>query len=372
MARIEVRSIGNNKIKIVKVIRELSGLSLKDTTDFVNNVESNGPGQFELQSGISLSEAITTLQMEGATVTSIENFDTNDFHAKVSENDHVVSLASSNDDNILVETVKTDNIETESTNTDVFVPFVDSSNINNLDRDGTMQLLIEIGKISKEEEILNSELQQSNIAKKEVLQEADRIRKSVSKGAKAIIWTVTIIAGFFGLILGPLCIVTALVAFIIMQCTVKKSDLKKHANENNLRAEEYLNSNLPSIQNRIDELQANIDSLVSSGRKRWAIDVIGNDMYYSGCVEDLYNLVKSRRADNLKEALNKYDDSQHKARMEEMQKAIQNASEITAAESVKQTEFAKAIEANTHKAATASMATAYHTRQIDKNTRRFR
>jgi transcriptional regulator with GAF, ATPase, and Fis domain len=58
--------------------------------------------------------------------------------------------------------------------------------------------------------------------------------------------------------------------------------------------------------------------------------------------------------------------------MEEMQAAIKNASELSAEEAAKQTALAQAIEKNSHQAATAAKATAYHTRQIDKNTRRFR
>ena len=72
------------------------------------------------------------------------------------------------------------------------------------------------------------------------------------------------------------------------------------------------------------------------------------------------------------QALNKYDDSEYKARMEEMQASIQNASEITAREAVKQTEYSKEVAKNTHQAATAAKQSAYNTRQIDKNTRRFR
>ena len=103
-----------------------------------------------------------------------------------------------------------------------------------------------------------------------------------------------------------------------------------------------------------------------------AIDFVGEDLFAYECIEDLYNLIKSRRADNLKEALNLYDDTLHKARMEEMQAAIQNASEIAASESVKQTAYSKEIAKSSHQAATAAKATAYHTRKIDKNTRRFR
>jgi hypothetical protein len=73
----------------------------------------------------------------------------------------------------------------------------------------------------------------------------------------------------------------------------------------------------------------------------------------------------------LKEALNKYDDTQYKARMEEMQASIKNASEVTAKEAVKQTEYSRDIAKSTHQTATAAKATAYHTRKIDKNTRKI-
>ena len=371
MASVEVRSLGENKVTVIKVVRELSGLGLKEAKDFVDEVESYGSRKLELQPGVSAAEAVVALQTEGAIAGSADDFGSNDFYSKISDGDNNTMPTLSEPNNTSEPAAPVNQI-TETQNTEEFIPFADSARIAKLDRDGTMQLLVEVGKIAREEETINAELLQLGKSKKSMMQEADSIRNTVSKGAKTAIWVVTIIAGLIGLIGGPLCIVTALVAFIIMQCTVKKSDLKKHAEENNMRAQEYLNANLTPIQNRMDELQAQLDALVSSGKKRWAIDVVGSDMFYSGCVEDLYNLVKSRRADNLKEALNKYDDSQHKARMEEMQRAIQNASEITAAESVKQTEFAKATEANTHRAATASMATAYHTRQIDKNTRRFR
>ena len=50
-----------------------------------------------------------------------------------------------------------------------------------------------------------------------------------------------------------------------------------------------------------------------------------------------------------------------------MQAAIQNAAEIQAVEIAKQTAYSKEIAKNTHKTATAAQASAYHTRQIDKN-----
>ena len=70
--------------------------------------------------------------------------------------------------------------------------------------------------------------------------------------------------------------------------------------------------------------------------------------------------------------MNKYDDQQHKVHMEEMQRAIQNASEVAAAESVKQTAYSADIAKSAHQTAVASKATAFHTRQTARNTRRFR
>jgi hypothetical protein len=92
-------------------------------------------------------------------------------------------------------------------------------------------------------------------------------------------------------------------------------------------------------------------------------------LLYSDCVEQLHELVKSRRADNLKEALNKLDDIQYKENMNEMQRAIQNASEITAAESVKQTAYSKSIAQSSRQQAAAARSSAYNTRKVARNTR---
>ncbi len=79
----------------------------------------------------------------------------------------------------------------------------------------------------------------------------------------------------------------------------------------------------------------------------------------------------------LKEALNKYDDKLHKQRIEEMQKATQDAVEISALEAIKQTEKMKRIERNTNDAvqtarvnAVLNYGTYENTRQINKKLRR--
>jgi uncharacterized membrane protein len=270
-----------------------------------------------------------------------------------------------------------ESIEKQVESTDVkkvdkYTPIVAVDMITQLDREGTLQVLKEAEDIAKELENCDSGIEWMERDKNNAIQKADKMRKQVTVKAKLIIWSVTIAAFIVGILGGALCFVTGLIAFIIMNMTVGQSDLKKHEAENNAKADAYLDAHVTPLQTRLNQLHTQKDEMILSGKKDWAVDVVGKDLFYSACIHDLYDLVKNRRADNLKEALNKYDDTQYKVRMEEMQASIQNASEVTAKEAVKQTAYSQDIAKNTHQAATAAKATAYHTRAIDKNTRRFR
>lgn len=112
-----------------------------------------------------------------------------------------------------------------------------------------------------------------------------------------------------------------------------------------------------------------LDLLKANENVEWAINIVGEEMMFPEYIDELRKILKGRRADNLKEALNKFDEVQHVNKMEEMQKAVQNAAEVAAEESVKQTMYAQQIEKNTHEAATAAKATAYHTRRVAHNTK---
>lgn len=416
MAQIKVMSIGFNKVKVIKVVRELSGLGLKEAKDFVDGVEATGPAYLDLLPGVSTSYASAQLSAEGATTASsfgdddaFENAvngnnepvyyeddkwvcdvcgyihqganppeacpickaDSGKFSRKEIPTESIVSPSLMNDNN-QDNTAPAVTASTSVSANGNWNPIVPSNQISQLDREGTMQVLVEVGKIAKEEENNDQQLRTLLQQKNNLVREAENIRKTVSKQAKMIIWGVTIGAFLVGLFGGPLCIVTGIAAFVIMNKTVKKADLQKHAAENDANAEAFLQANLTPLQSKIDDLYIKQKEFTKTGKKKWALDVVGKDMYYSACIQDLYNLLQNRRADNLKEALNKYDDTMHKARMEEMQAAIQNASEVSAAEAAKQTALSQQIEKNTHQAATAAKATAYHTRQIDKNTRKFR
>lgn len=368
---IEVISFGSKKITAITVVREVAGLTLEEASNFVDSIEEGS----KILRDVS-PESVEELRAGGAIIKEL-NADYDEFADEI--------YGKSGDKDVLDNVSVTDNAVGEKAESVVilergqsryangmYIPIVETNMIGNIDREETMKMLIEVAKIAKESEEYDSEAARLVKEKKEKREKMNEIRNAVSGIAKFFIWTVTIVAFLVGLVAGPLCIVTGIGALIFMNLTVKKADLKKHEAENNANADAYYTENILPIESRLDEIYKARDELVNSGRKSWAIDVVGKDMFYSACIEDIYYLIKNRRADTLKEALNKYDDTQHKARIEEMQAAIQNASEISARESVKQTEYSKEIAKNSHQAATAAKATAYNTRQIDKNTRNFR
>lgn len=364
---VEINSFGNDKVLAVRIVREVTGWGLKEAKDFVDSVNL---GNRETLENVSI-EIVEQLRKNGAylrEITDNDNTFLDEINSEVSEE----AICNENEDN----KKKNEDINLSSSMAESrgkrYTPIVASNVVSNLDREKTLQVLVEVGKIAKESEEYELEIASLVKRKNEESSKAEEFRKKVSNGAQTAIWMVTIVAFLIGLLGGPLCIVTGVGALIIMNLTVKKSDLKKHEVENNQFADGYIAKYVTPLQERLDEVYALRDELINLGKRDWAIDVVGKDLFYSACIQDLYNLIKNRRADNLKEALNKYDDSEHKARMEQMQAAIQNASEITARESVKQTAYSQEIAKNSHKAATAARQTAYNTRQIDRNTRRFR
>ena len=371
--KVVLESIGTEKVQVIKVVREATGWGLKEAKDFVDSVEQNGP---QILSNVRDEKKNTVMDefLEAGAVAR-SDWEGDEFMNDMVENE-------SSKSNMFVEEME-DNLETNSEEAGSYLstgqvtgeqykPIVPSNMVSRLDRENTLKVLLEVGKIAKESEDYDSEITELTKQKNEQTKMADGLRKRVSKGAKTIIWLVTLGTTLIGFLAGGITALLGIVAYIVMNLTVKKLDLKKHSIENNAKADAYLAENVTPLQTRLDEVYALREELYRGGKRDWAVDVVGKDLFYSGCIHDLYNIIKSRRADNLKEALNKYDDAQHQARMEEMQSAIQNASEIAATEAVKQTAYTQAIEKNTHQAATAAKATAYHTRQIDKNTRQSR
>ena len=77
-------------------------------------------------------------------------------------------------------------------------------------------------------------------------------------------------------------------AYFISRTFVIPSDLSKHEEENNAKADAYISQNVEPLRKRLDEVYALANNLNEGGKVTWAMDVVGKDMFYSACIDDLY------------------------------------------------------------------------------------
>lgn len=257
----------------------------------------------------------------------------------------------------------------------------DNANIHNMNREETLSLLEKVLQIIKNKEHLINE-------EKNILAQINKnieTAESIQKKYPSSICTTSFLIGLLVGIFAGACsnffigLIAFFVVFFILFTQKKKKHFEKYGLQQEKAARRYLEESNTPLYEKKEQINLELEELKASGKIDWAEDIIGEELFTSNAVSAIYNLIKNRRADSLKEALNLYDESLHRTRMEEMQADIQYAVEVTAAEAIKQTEYTQEIAKNTHEAATAAKATAVHTRQasintrnIDKNTRRFR
>lgn len=273
MADIILRSIGTDKAQVITVLREALGLELRAAKEIADTVENGAEYTICDLAPEHAAEIIGRLKQIGVEIKEMP--DTSDKILKT------------------------------------YVPVVSAEQAAHLDRQSTMNVLLEVQKIAKDSEEYDAELATISQMLAEGHKTAEKIRTKYSTAAVWMIWGGTILAGVIGFLCGfiLLGVVFAAVAFFLLARIVGKADLKKHEEENDANADAYIREHLEPLQERREEICTLRDDLIYGGKRDWAIDVVGKDLFYSVCIEDLYNLVKSRRADNLKEALNKYDDT---------------------------------------------------------------
>jgi len=221
--------------------------------------------------------------------------------------------------------------------------------VSGLGRQETMDVLLAVEHIATTLEDCASEIPALEEKLKAEQAAAEDLRDKLSKPVARKLWIITIGSAVIGTFIIPVLFtaVFGIAAYLIAFAKIGKPDLEKHQAENNLAADAYIRDHVTPVQNQISALLAIQDDILNNGRRAWAIEIIGEDLFYSVCIHDLYQLIKSRRADNLKEALNKYDDEQYKARMQEIQENAQRAAEAAAAEAKKQTKQLSDIQWNT-------------------------
>lgn len=255
-----------------------------------------------------------------------------------------------------------------------FIPSVSPDEIQGLNREQTLEVLRQVKSIAEEQEEYESGISSLLSLIRVQTKKADDIREEISTAAALSVFALAIVAALIGLGVGGIILaaVFGIIMFFIASKIIETIDEKRHAVENNQKADQYMAEHVLPLQAQLEEIEDKRDILSQSGKLQWAVDVVSEDLFYSECIADLYDLIKSRRADNLKEAMNKYDDELYKRRMEEMQSAIKNASEVAAAESVKQTARMKSIDKNTRQTATAAKITAATSYGTYRNTKKIR
>lgn len=349
MADIALTSVGNDREKLVRLIYQEIGLEEEEANDIIERIEKGD--KFIIRH--IPSERMKVIE---------EIFAQNEVYVN-----EINDVNINGESNIIKDFKFTDRTRK------IYHPVFPSNVISRLDREDTMRVLKDVEKIAAEEEGYYNEIVELNKKLDHERSMEKNIRKHVSGIARLVIWLGIISGAIIGTAILPviMTIIMAVIALIVMNLTVKKFDLKIHKEKNDAKANEYALKNLYPLEAKMNEVIMLRQELIYGGKYEWALNVIGKEMFYSKCIKDLYNLIKSRRADNLKEALNKYDDTLYKARMEELQKATQAAAETSAVEARKQTEKMKQIERNTSDAALAAEISAILNYGTYENTRRI-
>lgn len=370
MASILLKKVGSDKVKVIKIVRELSGIGMKEVKEAVDFVSNGGTLRIDEIALEKLDATIEKFTEIGAYAfvdkgnDAVEESKIIILKAKKPE-DSVCKMDSEEKERLLREAK-------EEAEKHRFKPVASIESIPQLDRETTMHVLLQAQKIAEEFEECNSNIV---ALKKKIFEErgiAMEIPKKISSKTKWIMRIVTVVGAIVGLCVGVLigAIIGAIIAWVVVNLTLKKSDLKKHEVENKAKYNAYVEQNIDPLVYKLDKMYEIRDTIIGDGRLEWAINAVGEDMFYSKVINELYILVKTRRADTIKEAVNKFDEQKFRELMIGKQEAIQNAVEATAIESAKQSAQLKQIEKNTHQAARAAKMSAAYNMGTYVNTRK--
>ena len=326
MAQIILKEIGTNKVEVMKRFKEVTGVGFKEAEEVVEAVDAGTP--CVLGDSISLSEACDIASMfedDGAIVDVIDDVNP--------------------EGNTEVEVYKN-----ESTAVAETCNALPTTPIESMNREETMELLLKVGDIIKmnqdlliKQATINDEIKRHNIV-------VDSIRNPRPVKIYVLLGICGLIVMFLFSISIILAIILGIVFFVII-INIGDKDIEEHKDEYEAEAQKYIRDNIEPLKLQLGKVQEEINELNASGQIEWGRGVVGEEFFNRTSIIELYNLIKSRRADNFKEALNVYDSMKHRERMETMQQTIQDASLQAAAEASKQTDAMKEIERNTYSAA---------------------
>lgn len=252
-----------------------------------------------------------------------------------------------------------------------FVPMVSPNEVHMLSREQTIELMCQLRDMANEAEACDKEVVKFARQVDQSRKELENLRERTP--GLGMVTFISIVAAIAIMLISRnffLAIVGFIIAFIVSLFAYAVYVDNAHLMETFEKdADEYEMKCLKPLEAKLNEAVQKREALLKSGKIQWAKDIIGEDMFFSDIISALYDLIKSRRADSLKEALNKFDDTLHKQHMEQMQRSIQE-------EAIKQTARMGQIAANTKEAAQAAKISAaanygtyLNTKSIDKTAR---
>ena len=349
-----ITNAGENKDRAVELYREYAGVDIADAKATIENISIQTPLVIETEDE---DEIFAAFQAIGADVQidhgsknvpiSLKKTD----YCDPESSSAITSSVTSDITDVCFKGISEDNL-------------IDLSDLSNYNRDQTLSLLITAQTIiteiyNKQYEIDSASEEVSKHRQKveDILNHSDyNVWIPIGVGAGGFVFGEIVSGTFLGIIF-------AVVAFYIVARTMHKNYLNAHKEENQRKADEYSREYLEPAVQLEERLKAELSNMLGSVYWSWLVDLLPDNMIQLGIVNELVDLVKKRRADSFKEALNLYETIQHENRMEEMQARQANAAEVAATESIKQTAAAAVTAYNTYQ-------TAKNTKQISKNIRR--
>ena len=211
---IRIKSIGDQKVHVIRVIREATGWGLKEAKDFVDSIEY-GEGVLP-----NVSDSVLT-QLHDL------NVDCEPIGANViQETPNYESNTGATKDSA-ANAVGQDSSKSDGENAQ-FVPIFSLNMISSLDREDTLKLLTEVKNIANEYEEYNRQIQNYSAAMGAEKATAEELRKKLSDKGCRIIIGITIICSLVCLfndagILGTIFIGVAAAYFFLSCLYVSKS-----------------------------------------------------------------------------------------------------------------------------------------------------
>ena len=313
MKEIHITEINEvNKIKIIALYQDFTGVGLTEAKRAIENL----PLTVQSDNEPALYDLCGKLVELGCVVTSVPSLSVN------SLSNETLPLTTTKDTGLA-------SFESVSQLPEKFRPPLE---ITKLSRDETIELLSEIKKTCGTLCQLYNRLNSLTSTLDKETQTAEKMKELPD--SYIYIGLAGGVIGFIGgFIIGA---IIGLFIGIIVTSLIYNTPKKKKERED--KADKYIEEKVVPIQNEIKVVDEGLEKLNATGKIDWAIGVVGEELFNIQDIRGLAELIKTGRADNLKEALNLYDDVMHRKRMETMQRDVVVAAEISATEAIKQTQ----------------------------------